>query len=193
MSNPRMRDCAAASPAYGSMVIEDHDFNYAMENTKVIVQPKGLIETFGTTKFSFLLVTELMDEANAVRVRGGNIEAERPRIVSPHNFKKLLLDGFGDGARDFADWMEERAEAFKILRYGFQLRKTDVKQTVVHDNAVDVLGRLEAEMTATDDPQSALISGVDDAWEVCLLKFTMDLISRSAGENLGEWQRRGLL
>ena len=40
---------------------------------------------------------------------------------------------------------------------------------------------------------AALIAGVDEAWEVCLLKFTMDLIQRSSGENLDEWKRRGLM
>jgi hypothetical protein len=190
---PVNKYCATTSPAYGVAMIEEHDFNYAMENTRVVVAPRGVIETFGTTSFRFLLVSELMDEVNAVRVRGGSIEAERPRIVSPHHFKKLGLDGFGENARDFADWIEENADQFKVLKYGFQLRKTDVQQSVLHDPMADVLGRLEAEMQAADDPKTTLIAGVDDAWEVCLLKFTMDLIQRSAGENLGEWKRRGFI
>lgn len=174
-------------------MIEEHDFNYAMENTRVVVPPRGVIETFGTTSFQFLLVSELLDEVNAVRVRGGRIDAERPRIVSPHHFHKLLLEGFGEGARGFADWMEANGDTFKILKYGFQLRKTDLQQSVVHDPLEAVIGRLEEEMKSTDDPKSVLIAGVDDAWEVCLLKFTMDLIQRSAGQNLGEWKRRGLI
>ncbi len=190
---PANNCCVRCASAYGVSMIEEHDFNYAMENTRVVVAPRGVIETFGTTSFQFLLVSELMDEVNAVRVRGGRIEAERPRIMSPHNFRKLLLDGFGDGARGYADWMESNADDFKVLKYGFQLRKTDVQQSVVHDPIDDVIGRLQAEMQAADDPKSTLIAGVDDVWEVCLLKFTMDLIQRSAGENLGEWKRRGFI
>jgi hypothetical protein len=174
-------------------MIEEHDFAYAMENTRVVVPPRGVIETFGTTQFEFLLVSELMDEVGAVRVRGGRIEAERPRIMSPHTFRKLALEGFGDGARDFADWLEAQAEAVKVLRYGFQFRKTDVRQSVVRDPMDAVLGRLEEEMRRSDDPKSVLISGVDDAWEVCLLKFTMDLIKNSAEGNVDEWKRRGLI
>jgi hypothetical protein len=34
---------------------------------------------------------------------------------------------------------------------------------------------------------------VDDAWEVCLLKFTIEMIERSAGENIGDFKRRGLI
>ena len=30
-------------------MIEEHDFHYAMENTRVVVQPQRRIETFGST------------------------------------------------------------------------------------------------------------------------------------------------
>ncbi|HRJ73038.1 MAG TPA: hypothetical protein PLS03_12510 [Terrimicrobiaceae bacterium] len=174
-------------------MIEEHDFQYAMENTRVVVQPDRVIETFGTTSFRFLLVSELMDEVNTVRIRGGRIEAERPRIVSPHHFSKLLLEGFGESAREYADLVERNPQIVKILRYGFQLRKTDMEQSVVRDSLEAVIGRLTEDLAGRGDPSSALISGVDEAWEVCLLKFTMDLIQRSSGENLGEWKRRGLI
>lgn len=185
--------CAQPGVPYYSGMIEEHDFRYALENTRVVVQPQRIIETFGSTSFRFLLVSELMDEVNAVRVRSGRIEAERPRIMAPHHFSKLLLDGFGDSAREYADVVEKNAHAFKILRYGFELRKTDIEHNVVHDPIDDVVGRLKEDLASRDDPSDALITGVDDAWEVCLLKFTMDLIQRSAGENMGEWKRRGLI
>jgi len=174
-------------------MIEEHDFRYAMESTRVVVQPERVIETFGSTSFRFLLVSELMDEVNSVRIRSGRIEAERPRIMSPHHFSKLLLDGFGDSAREYADWVQENGQTFKILRYGFEFKKTDFEQSIVRDSIEAVLGRLQEELAAKKDPTAALISGVDDAWEVCLLKFTMDLIQRSAGENVDEWKRRGLI
>lgn len=174
-------------------MIEEHDFRYALENTRVVVPPQGAIETFGTTHFRFLLVSELMDEIDTVRVRGGRIEAERPRIVSPHHYRKLLLEGFGESAREFADWYESNPQAFKVLQYGFQLRKTDMEESILREPMVSVLGRLEEQVSRSADPLSTLIAGVDDAWEVCLLKFTTDLIQRSAGGNMDEWKRRGLI
>ena len=112
-------------------MIEEHYFQDPMENTRVVVQPQRIIETFGSTSFRFLLVSELMDEVNAVRIRGGRIEAERPRIVLPHHFSKLLLDGFGGLACEFADWVEQHSSSFRVLRYGFQLRKSDLEQYFV--------------------------------------------------------------
>jgi len=185
--------CDRRTAPYDPRMIEEHDFHYAMENTRVVVQPEQTIETFGSTNFRFLLVSEMMDEASAVRVRGGRIEAERPRIMSPHHYSKLLLDGFGESVREYTEWLEANPQAARILRYGFQLRKYDIEENVVHDSMETVLDRLQNELAGKKDSRAALIAGVEDGWEVCLLKFTMDLIQRSAGENVDEWKRRGFL
>ena len=171
---------------------QEHDFHYAMENTRVVVSPRSAIETFGTTRFNFSLVSEPMDEVNTVRIRNGQIEAERPRILAPQHFSKLLLDGFGESARGYADWIEEHAAAMRILRYGFQFRKTDLSEHLVHEPMDVALDRLQEKISGDDDPCAALIAGVDDAWEVCLLKLSMEMIQRSAGGNMDEWKRRGL-
>ncbi|MEI7963311.1 MAG: hypothetical protein WCI42_05730, partial [Verrucomicrobiota bacterium] len=110
----------------------------------------------------------------------------------PQYISKLLLDGFGERARDFAGWMEDQKD-FHILRYGFSLRKTDLSESLIRESKEDVISRLEEEIRRDDDPMDALIEGIDDAWEVCLMKFTMDLIQRSAGGNMAEWKRRGLI
>ncbi len=172
---------------------KEHDFHYAMENTRVVVSPRSDIETFGTTRFNFSLVSEPMDEVETVRIRNGRIEAERPRIVSPHHFSKLLLDGFGAEARGYADWIEEHGASMRILRYGFQLKKTDLSEHIVREPMDVALERIQEQLRGEEDPFSALIAGVDDAWEVCLLKFSLEMIQRSAGGNVEEWKRRGLV
>jgi hypothetical protein len=173
-------------------MIPEHDFHYAMENTRVVVRPQSAIETFGTTRFHFSLVTEPLDEVETVRIRSGTIEAERPRILSPAHFSKVLLEGFGEEAREFADWIEANPEAARILRYGFKFRKTDLSEKILREPFEETLARLEDEIKTGDDPFGVLIAGVDDVWEVCLLKFSMEMIQRSAGENVAEWKRRGL-
>ena len=169
------------------------DFQYAIENTRVVVQPEQRIETFGTTSFHFVMVSELLDQVNQVRIRDGHINAERPRIISPQHYSRLLLDGFGEDAREFAGWIENNNQFVKILRYGFQLKKTDFSEHILHEPMESVVAKIEQEFKEKSDPMSVLIEGVDDAWEVCLLKFTVDLINRSAGENVAEWKRRGLI
>ncbi len=173
-------------------MIKADDFNYALENTRVVIAPSGTIETYGQTSFRFRLVTEPMDESGSVRLRMGMIHAERPRILAPQYISRLLLEGFGDKAREFAGWMEEQKD-IHFLRYGFSLRKTDLSEHLLRQPKEEVLERLREELRRDDDPMDTLIEGIDDAWEVCLMKFTMDMIRRSAGENVAEWKRRGLI
>jgi hypothetical protein len=80
-----------------------------------------------------------------------------------------------------------------VLRYGFQFRKTDVVENRMRDTMEAVVERTRRQVERSDEALSAVIQGVDDAWEVCLLKFTIDLIERSSGGNLGDFRRRGLV
>ena len=169
------------------------DFDYAIENTQVIVAPEGRIQTFGNTSFTFYLISELMDRVDQVRVRNGKIHAERPQILTPDHFHRLLLEGFGEKARRYADQLQEHLRNIAVLRYGFQFRKTDVVEETVRDSMPAVISRTKRRVGAQNEPLSAVIQGVDDAWEVCLLKFTIDMIERSTGGNIGDFRQRGLL
>jgi len=173
--------------------MKEHDFHYAIENTQVILAPQQKIATFGTTSFRFYLISELMDRANEVRVRDGKIHADRPQILTPEHLSHLLLEGFGDKAQRYIDQLRERFQNMAVLRYGFQFRKTDVSEQMFRDPIESVIERTKSYVEHRDDHLSAVIQGVDDAWEVCLLKFTIDMIERSSGGNLGDFRRRGLI
>jgi len=169
------------------------DFDYAIENTSVIVAPERQIATFGSTSFNFYLISELMDRVDQVRIRNGKIHAERPQILTPEHYRRLLLEGFGDKAQRYVDQLREHLRNIAVLRYGFQFRKTDVTEETIRDSIDAVIGRTKRRVESANEPLSADIQGVDDAWEVCLLKFTIDLIERSSGGNLVDFRKRGLL
>ncbi|MDB6146570.1 MAG: hypothetical protein JWO45_234, partial [Spartobacteria bacterium] len=119
--------------------------------------------------------------------------AERPQILTPEHFRRLLLEGFGDKAQRYAEQLHEHMRNIAVLRYGFQFRKTDVTEETVRDSVDAVITRTKRQVENGNEPLSAVIQGVDDAWEVCLLKFTIDMIERSSGGNIGDLRRRGLL
>ena len=169
------------------------DFDYALENTRVILAPERQIATFGSTSFNFYLISELMDRVNQVRIRNGRIQAERPQILTPEHYCRLLLEGFGDKAERYVDQLREHARNIAVLRYGFQFRKTDVSEQTLRDSIETVTDRTKRRVQSANEPLSAVIQGVDDAWEVCLLKFTIDLVEHSSGGNLGDFRKRGLL
>jgi hypothetical protein len=178
---------------YRSGAVTDDDFQYAIENTRVILAPERQIATFGSTSFRFYLISELMDQANEIRVRDGRIHAERPQILTPEHYCRLLLEGFGDKAEKYVEMLRERTRDMAVLRYGFQFRKTDVVENRVRDTMEAVVERTRRQVEHSEEPLSAVIQGVDDAWEICLLKFTIDLIERSSGGNMGDFRKRGLV
>jgi hypothetical protein len=173
--------------------MDPDSFHYALENARTHVEPTGLIETFGSTTFDFVLISELMDEVNRVRLRRGTLQAERPRILAPSHYSKILLDGFGEKAREFADWVEEHGQNLKFLRYGFQFTKSNLHEEIVSGAIGKVVAQAAEEARAAGNTRRAVIESVDDAWEVSLLKLAVDTANRSAGGNIDEWKKRGLI
>ena len=171
----------------------DDDIQYALEATEVIHEPDRRIDTFGTTKFEFHLITEPMDSVGKVCVRNGSMLAERPQILKPDPYDELMFEGFGEQAEAFADWFKRNSEDLSMVRYGFNFKKDGVSENFVHDPYPVVRDRIVDQVVSSGDPMTAVIYGVDDAWEICLLKFTVQLIHSSQDTNLFDFKRRGLL
>lgn len=169
------------------------DIQYAMETTRILLEPDRRIDTFGSTSFQFSLLSETMDAVNQVRVRDGKIEAGSPRIITPDMMRDMIFEGFGEQAEKFRHWWKHHGPDLAILRYGFQFTKTDISEHVVHEPLEIVRGRIVEEAKRSNNPSLAIIEGVDDTWEISLLKFTMDMIQKSQGINLFDFKRRGLL
>ncbi|MDX6765697.1 MAG: hypothetical protein SFU85_02795 [Candidatus Methylacidiphilales bacterium] len=169
------------------------DFQYALENTKVILPPEKRLETFGTSVLNYFLITEDMDRVDVAHVREGSIVAERPQIISPENIAKLLLEGFGPEAGRFAEMVNQNAQRFAVLKYGFRIRKADIRGYEVHEAMGPVAGRVRDEVKARQDPLAAVITGIEEGWEVCLLKFMFDLVQSSGEGNLRDLRDRGLI
>jgi hypothetical protein len=169
------------------------DINYAMENTRVILPPKQRLATFGTSLINYYLITEDMDAVNLTHVREGQIHAERPEIMTPEYFSRLLLEGFGERAQEFANFLSAHSNQFSFLKYGFRFRKSDMRSYEAHLPMAEVSEKVKIDVAAKNDPLSAVVTGIDDGWEVCLVKFMADLIQSSSGKNVDDFRKRGLL
>ena len=167
-------------------------FWYAVNSTEILRLPDRHLETFGTTVFNYYMVSELMDTVNRVRVREGRIKAERPQIIAPAAYAKLLLEGFGEEAGRFLEWMREHRKDLRPLQYGFTIHKQEITEQVYSDPLEDVVDRVKRHVEGRNDPLSALIIGIDDPWEVCLLKLLVEIIGQSHSGNVEDLERRGL-
>jgi len=172
----------------------DDDIQYALETTEVLMEPDRRIDTFGTTTFEFHLVSQLMDQVDKVRVRTGSVCAEKPTIVRPDPYDEFTHEGFGEQAAAFFEYLQRNfPQSGEMLKYGFHFRKDSVSEEIVSDGFENVRDRVMEDVRQSNNPLSAVIAGVDDAWEFCLLKFTIEMIEKSKGINIFDFKRRGLL
>ena len=168
------------------------DFWYAVRNTEVIVPPKRHLETFGNTIINYVLVSELMDSVRQVRVREGRMQALRPQIVTPAAYSKMILEGFGEQAEKYLEWLREHEDSVHVLQYGYSLKQEAFSEEIVNDGIENVLGRVKQDVTARDDPLSAVVKGVDTPWDVCLVRLFWLAIRNSVQVNVKEMAERKL-
>lgn len=160
------------------------DFWYAINNTEVLVHPRNQLETFGTTTLHYHLVAEMMDSVNQIRVREGKIHAFRPQILTPDTLGQTLLEGFGEEqAEHYLNWLRQHEENLVLLKYGFSVRKESLNEHIVTDAVENVIDRVRADVEQSNHPMHAMIRGVDEPWEVCLLQLLIDVVQQSARTN----------
>ena len=170
------------------------DMSYAMSNTEVLYVPDRRIDTFGETRFNYRLVSEPMDEVGVTRVRAGWVEARRPRIVRPADMAAAEMEGFTSEAARFFDWLRENAgPSLALFKYGFMFSRSEVTSEMVHEDMRTVSDRVVREALESGDSYRAVIRGVDDAWEVSLLRFMLEMIEKSHEINTFDFRRRGLI
>lgn len=164
-----------------------------MENTHVLREPDRRIDTFGVTKFKFTIISELMDSVGKIRVRSGEVEAQKPQIIKPAAYNNVELEGFDQKANEFLAWLKDKGLEPVFFQYGFSFRRTEANEEIITDHMANVKDKVLAAAHEKDDPMMAVIEGVDDAWEVGLLKFAIDIIGKSQEINKFDFKRRGLL
>jgi len=166
------------------------DFWFAVNNTEIVVPPKRHLETFGNTIINYHMVSELMDSVGKVRVREGRMQALRPQIITPSSYSTMMLEGFGEQAQQYLEWLKEHEDTVRILRYGYTLKQEAFSEQVLTDTSEAVLERVKADVAGKKDPFAAVIKGVDDPWDVCLVRLFWAVIQNSAQANIRELHER---
>ena len=172
------------------MMPSQFDFWYAVKNTEIMLEPKRHLETFGNTLINYTLVCELMDSVNRVRIREGRLQGNQPQIVTPSSYAQLMLDGFGTEAQRYAEWLRENEGEMRILRYGYEWRQEAYSEEVVGGTVEEVLDRVKAEAGRKNLPFQAVVKGVDDPWDVCVLHMFFLLANKSFKPNVRELEAR---
>ena len=171
----------------------DFDRWYAAKSARFLIEPQHRLETFGNTLVNYHLVSELDDHPGKVRIREGRLEARQPLVLMPSHLASVEVEGLGDEARQYLEFLRDHEEHFRILQYGYRLKSDKFSEQIVTDNVGAVVERVKADVVASGDPLAAVIHGVDDPWDVALVELWLREINRSARGNINELQRKGKL
>lgn len=168
------------------------DFRYAVANTEILVAPTGMLETFGNTIVDYVLVSESMDEIDRCHVRTGRMQLAKPQIITPSAYSQMLLEGFGEEAKKYVEWLAEHEDDVHILRYGYVLKRESFSDELVTRPLEAVLADAKADVEKKNDPFTALVKGVDEPWDVCLVRLFWEVVRNSAKRNIAEMAKRHL-
>jgi hypothetical protein len=163
----------------------DAKIQYALENTRVIRSPRQRLATFGTTNVYYYMVTELMQDVNIVRE--GRVIAAKPKIVTPAYL--VNLEGFSGQAKRYMQMIASQNPHKPGILYAY--KNESCEMNIVSQPAADVLEKINQRIDLHNDPLMAIIQGVEEMWDVSLLKFTFELTSSSVYSNFSEFYGKG--
>ena len=163
----------------------DDNIWYAVNQTRVVLEPEKVLETFGQTKIKYRIVCP--SEDNVCKIREGIVLTEKPLIMSASQFAQKVLEGFGEKASEYADWLKGHGELLNVIQYGLQIRKEEISESEVHEGIDTTISKV-VEVAEKDKMVNVVIQGVDEMWEVSLLKFMQSYMQRSAPVNFQTFQ-----
>jgi len=177
------------------MDINDERIKEAVSRTEILRPPKRNLATFGTTNIYYYLLTEpayseLVKGGNETVIREGKVVAERPRIVTPYYLSQI--EGFSSDARKYFDILVKTHGANAPgLFYSYKNEPEEL--TIVSDSLLAVVDKLNLDIDKSGNPLTSIIKGMDELWDVSLLKFIYELTRSSLPDNLMQLGSKGLL
>jgi len=177
------------------MEINDQRIAHAIENTQVLRPPRQALATFGTTNIYYYLVTrpayaEVAPAEGETVVREGRVVSERPRVITPSYLTNI--EGFSEYARRYLEMVIGQVGPHAPgIFYKYRNEPKDL--SIVSDSLEAVVQNLNTRIDQAGEQLSAIIKGVDELWDVSLMKFIHEITASSLGSNISELGSRGLL
>jgi hypothetical protein len=177
------------------MSTEEERIEYAISHTEVLRPPKQTLSTFGTTNIYYYLLTEpsykeLVEGEEETVVREGRVRAEKPKVVTPYYLANV--EGFSEHARHYLDMIaREYGPHTRGLFYGYKNEPKELN--IVTSDMESVVHRIGEKIDREGDQLATIIKGVDEMWDVSILKFIFDMTRYSLDSNIRELGGRGLL
>jgi len=172
---------------------DDERIRDAVRQTEILRAPKQSLYSFGTTNLYYYLVTEPVYAEKSrppeTVIREGKVIADRPKIVTPYYLSRL--EGFSTEARRYFDSvLGEKSNASGLL---YTYKNEPKEMNIVSDPLSAAVAKLNEDLDRRGDPLVSIIKGMDELWDVSLMKFIYEITRTSLPDNVRQMGQRGLL
>jgi hypothetical protein len=173
----------------------DRAWQRAVEQSFVVRFPKQHLSTFGFTNIAYYVVTEpiyreMVDGGEEGVVRTGRVIAERPAVITPTY--AMNLKGFSDEAYEY---LQDTAQQYGPNSPGilYQYKNEAEKSDIVSGAPSEIAHRISDDLDRRSENMAVVMVGVDELWDIALLKFIYEFTSSSSSHNVQDLNSRGLL
>ena len=90
------------------------------------------------------------------------------------------------------DFLKQHEDELKILKYGYRLKQEAFSEQIVTDSMESVAERVIRGVKEENRPFDAVIQGVDDPWDVCLMQFFWLHTKASVAHNMEDFKNAGM-
>jgi len=177
------------------MTSDNVDWKKVLENTSIIRFPKQKLATFGNTSIKYYVITEPLykvidSKSEEVVVRTGVVVAEKPAIITP--FYAMHLQGFSEDAYEyFKELSSNPGQNSPGILY--QYRNEPSEMEIVSGSPKEIATNIDSDLEKNKNDMSVVMIGIDEYWDVALLKFVYEVTANSITNNINEFSSRGLL
>lgn len=155
----------------------------ALKETEILREPGELISTTGTTTLYFYVLAEpayleiFKNEGPETKIRQGKISWEKPKLATPAYL--LDMEGFSSEAKEALKMAARQDSDLAGILYKMKYRREEARETTVPYKIMEAFRRLENRIEDEDEKFSVIIKGVDELWDVSLMKYVQKLILKS--------------
>ncbi len=157
---------------------------HAIKKTKILKAPEKLISTSRPTTLHFYVLAEpayleiFKNEGPETKIREGKISWEKPRLLTPGYL--LDMEGFSSEAREAMKLLAGQHPDLAGVLYRMKYKREEAHIVTVPHTIMEAFRRLERKIEDQDNPFSVVIQGLDELWDVSLMKYVQELILKSA-------------
>jgi hypothetical protein len=159
---------------------------YAIENTLSLSAPRQVRGSYDPVILHFRLITQNMDQPNLNYLREGRIVAHTPLTV-PADPNIRVTGTKEETTQDFLNLIEKAAHHCHVFP-SLRIEIGEITKKEIQQDSQDFTAKAMAEEKdrQAHDDQSVLIAGIEESWEICLLKATLEIMSKSSWNYIQE-------